>query len=323
MTGPGGAPFGPCPGATPEGSPCPRADWEGVRTWESGGPMERMRVFVGILRFFSNRQDWLTRSHVRRPPCVHMGARQLFLTDARKPRNHAKNRPLCRQSPSLPCATPSPGPSERPARPPFAEIGRIPRRDRFGALVWRPPGAAALRTAIAPAPSVSRASSGSTIRKGPAGLPTIDDPNITVPAAPAGVARVQGDTDESSVGNLRREGIVVGKVERPKSVMAGRGVVAGYEEYSRAGQNRITESIAVIESPILGAIKCSSSAIILLSTSLLPRKTVLREGVVAGEPLSRQNIHPLKSAALRQLGRDLEPKALSLRQAFEKIAPRK
>jgi len=90
-----------------------------------------MRVFVGILRFFSNRQDWLTRSHVRRPPCVHMGARQLFLTDVRKPRNHAKNRPLCRQSPSLPCATPSPGPSERPARPPFAEIGRIPRRDRF------------------------------------------------------------------------------------------------------------------------------------------------------------------------------------------------
>ena len=123
MTGPGGAPFGPCPGATPEGSPCPRADWEEVRTWESGGPTERMPVFVGILRFFSNRQDWLTRSHVRRPPCAHMGARQLFLTDVRKPRNHAKNRPLCRQSPSLPCATPSPSPSERPARPPF-------RRDR-------------------------------------------------------------------------------------------------------------------------------------------------------------------------------------------------
>ena len=71
--------------------------------------MGRIRYFVGILRILANRQDRVTRSHVRSPPCAHMGARQLILTDTQKSQNHAENSRSSRRAPSLPCATPSSG----------------------------------------------------------------------------------------------------------------------------------------------------------------------------------------------------------------------
>ena len=43
-------------------------------TWERGDPTGWERVFVGILRIRPHRQNWSTRSHVRRPPYAHMGA---------------------------------------------------------------------------------------------------------------------------------------------------------------------------------------------------------------------------------------------------------
>ena len=53
--------------------------------------MGQIQYFVGILRILADRQDRVTRSHVRRPPCAHMGARQLILTETQKPRNYAED----------------------------------------------------------------------------------------------------------------------------------------------------------------------------------------------------------------------------------------
>ena len=84
-----------------------------VRTWERGGPTGQARVFVGIMRICSNRQDWLTRSHVRRPPAAHMGARQLGVTEVRKTRSQAGKWGVAVGGPRLPCATRSRSPSGR------------------------------------------------------------------------------------------------------------------------------------------------------------------------------------------------------------------
>ena len=78
-------------------------------TWERRAFEGRIRYFVGILRILANRQDRVTRSHVRTGGSAHMGARQLILTDTQKPRNHAEDSRSSRRAPPLPCATPSSG----------------------------------------------------------------------------------------------------------------------------------------------------------------------------------------------------------------------
>ena len=97
-------------------------------TWEGQAFAGRVRCFVEILRFFGVRQDELTRSHVRRPPCVHMGPRQLILTGTRKWRNHAERSHSPRRAPLLPCAVPSSRPDRR--TPPAPASGPSGIRDR-------------------------------------------------------------------------------------------------------------------------------------------------------------------------------------------------
>ena len=97
-------------------------------TWEGRAFAGRVRCFVEILRIFGVCQDELTRSHVRRPPCVHMGARQLILTGARKRRNHAERSHSSRRAPLLPCAVPSSRPDRR--TPPAPASGPSDIRDR-------------------------------------------------------------------------------------------------------------------------------------------------------------------------------------------------
>ena len=97
-------------------------------TWEGRAFAGRVRCFVEILRFFGVRQDELTRSHVRRPPCVHMGARQLILTGTRKWRNHAERSHSPRRAPLLPCAVPSSRSDRR--TPPAPASGPSGIRDR-------------------------------------------------------------------------------------------------------------------------------------------------------------------------------------------------
>ena len=75
-----------------------------------------------ILRFLHVRQNKLTRSHVRRPPYRHMGARQSILVIREERWNSNESRRPSRRVASLPCATclrtrPDPHPGRRvPAR---------------------------------------------------------------------------------------------------------------------------------------------------------------------------------------------------------------
>ena len=73
-------------------------------TWERGDPPGRMLFFVEIPGICVDRQDWLTRSHVRAGGSAHMGAGQLPVTGAAEPQNHAENRRPPRRGPPLPCA---------------------------------------------------------------------------------------------------------------------------------------------------------------------------------------------------------------------------
>lgn len=59
-------------------------------TWERGDPTGWERVFVGILRIRPHRQNWSPRSHVHRPPYVHMGA-------VNQPRRISENRGIMRK----------------------------------------------------------------------------------------------------------------------------------------------------------------------------------------------------------------------------------
>lgn len=79
-------------------------------TWERRISPNHAPVFLMILRFLHIRQDGLTCSHVHRPPCVHMGARQPALTIRAEPRNLNENRPPPRRTASLPCASRLHGP---------------------------------------------------------------------------------------------------------------------------------------------------------------------------------------------------------------------
>ena len=97
-------------------------------TWEGRAFAGRVRCFVEILRIFGVCQDELTRSHVHRPPCVHMGARQLVLTGTRKWRNHAERSHSPRRAPLLPCAVPSSRSDRR--TPPAPASGPSGIRDR-------------------------------------------------------------------------------------------------------------------------------------------------------------------------------------------------
>ena len=108
-------------------------------TWEGRAFAGRVQCFVEILRIFGIRQDELTRSHVHRPPCVHMGARQLILTGARKRRNHTERSHSPRRAPLLPCAVPSSRPDRR--TPPAPASGPSGIRDRARVI----PGARAGR----------------------------------------------------------------------------------------------------------------------------------------------------------------------------------
>lgn len=66
--------------------------------------LTRVLVFLMILRFSNARSVELACSHVRRPPCVHVGARQSYVTDWAKPQNLNDNRcSFCRVA-SLPRA---------------------------------------------------------------------------------------------------------------------------------------------------------------------------------------------------------------------------
>ena len=58
-----------------------------------------------------------SRSHVRRPPSAHMGARRLIVTVVKYPRNINEKRHRPHRVPSLPCARSASAP-ERAARPP-------------------------------------------------------------------------------------------------------------------------------------------------------------------------------------------------------------
>ena len=100
-------------------------------TWEGRAFAGRVRCFVEILRFFGVRQDELTRSHVRRPPCTHMGARQLILTGTRKWRNHAERSHSPRRAPLLPCAVPSSRPDRRTPPAPAGAGGEPQRQRKF------------------------------------------------------------------------------------------------------------------------------------------------------------------------------------------------
>ena len=93
------------------GSACSGPAGEEGCTWERGNLPGRVRVLRVIPGFLSVRQSELTCSHVRRPPCAHMGARQLILTIPEKPWNLNKTPHPPREIPLLPCATP-------PAHPP-------------------------------------------------------------------------------------------------------------------------------------------------------------------------------------------------------------
>ena len=96
----------------------------GDRTWEKRSPPGRVRPFRMIPPFSSTRQDELTRSHVHRPPCAHMGARQLILTNPEEPQNLNETPHPPREGPPLPCATP---PAHPPTRPqPRARCGTDP-----------------------------------------------------------------------------------------------------------------------------------------------------------------------------------------------------
>ena len=98
-------------------------------TWERRAFVGRIRYFVGILRILADRQDRVTRSHVRRPPCAHMGARQLILTDTQKPRNYAEDSRLSRRAPPLPCATPFSGQAAARAIGADTRPQRLPQQD--------------------------------------------------------------------------------------------------------------------------------------------------------------------------------------------------
>ena len=62
-----------------------------------------------------------SRSHVRRPPSAHMGARRLIVTVVKYPRNINEKRHRPRRVPSLPCARSASVP-KRAARPPGAAV---------------------------------------------------------------------------------------------------------------------------------------------------------------------------------------------------------
>ena len=116
------------------GSACSGPAGEEGCTWERGNLPGRVRVLRVIPGFLSVRQSELTCSHVRRPPCAHMGVGrplivvsrppfppppraphgappQLILTIPEKPWNLNKTPHPPREIPLLPCATP-------PAHPP-------------------------------------------------------------------------------------------------------------------------------------------------------------------------------------------------------------
>ena len=114
------------------GSACSGPAGEEGCTWERGNLPGRVRVLRVIPGFLSVRQSELTCSHVRRPPCAHMGARQLILTIPEKPWNLNKTPHPPREIPLLPCATP-------PAHPPGRSRPRPqpPAHDRKPAA---PPG---------------------------------------------------------------------------------------------------------------------------------------------------------------------------------------
>ena len=76
----------------------------------------------------------LSRSHVRRPPSTHMGARQLHMTTDGKTHDPAGNRPPSRKGPTLPCATlrkdrrrPPPPPHAHPRHSPGGSAGALSR----------------------------------------------------------------------------------------------------------------------------------------------------------------------------------------------------
>ena len=122
------------PGAAPAGCGGPAGG--GVCTWERWASPGRMRVFRMIPRFPNVRRDELTRSHVRRPPCAHMGARQPVVAPLGDPQNLNETPHSPHEGPPLPCATPPERPPERPeSRPqprPHDRTARLLRCGRPG-----------------------------------------------------------------------------------------------------------------------------------------------------------------------------------------------
>ena len=98
----------PVPGCGLRGALAPEASGGGYRGGSHMGEGLSDRavpVFTGISGSCPIRQGRWMCSHVHRPPCAHMGAHQLILTDITEPQNRAENRHLLRRGPPLPCAT--------------------------------------------------------------------------------------------------------------------------------------------------------------------------------------------------------------------------